>query len=206
MLRDFINRILLLILCAGLIACSGGNVRPMAADEPQKIIPPEVSSRFAATRQALENGEAELAQRQLEKFVNEFPQYPGGWLNLSLLTAADGDLPEAIATLEAGVQRHPSYAPGLNQLGVWYREEGRFDDAVSAYTAALQADPGYSLAAYNLAIYYDLYQQQPERALGFYERYAALQPEPDKQVQHWIKDLQRRVVAARSTASKGDFR
>ncbi|MGI9307754.1 MAG: tetratricopeptide repeat protein [Gammaproteobacteria bacterium] len=202
---NFTSRILLVVLSCGLFACSAGGKRQASLDQADRVVPVEVSARFETISRVIEKGETELAQRQLKVFVVEYPQYPGAWLNLALLTAADGDTPAAIQTLESGIQNHPPYAPGLTQLGVWYREAGRFEDAVQAYQAALDADPDYGLAAYNLGVYYDLYQQQPERALGFYERYAALQLAPDKQVQRWIADLQRRVVAARRARPKGEF-
>ena len=101
------------------------------------------------------------------------------------------------------IARKPDSAGAYNQLGILYRKIGRFTDAVNSYQRALAIQPDYALAHLNLGVLYDLYLQQPDKALQEFERYASLTGGSDALVNSWIKEIKsRRGGAARSTRSE----
>ena len=91
-------------------------------------------------------------------------------------------------------------AAAHHQLGILYREQGEFEAALNAYNSALELDGEYALAHRNVGILYDLYLQQPVLALDHYKKYLELAGEPDKTVDGWIVDLERRSVSAQARA------
>ncbi len=77
---------------------------------------------------------------------------------------------------------------------------GMFDESLAAYKKSLKLDHDYALAHRNIGILYDLYLQLPEQALNHYKKYLQLTSEPDKQVNNWIIDLERRTGSSRAKA------
>lgn len=104
-----------------------------------------------------------------------------------------GNLEKAEAELLALTQNSPGLAAAHNNLGVIYRRSGRFKEAEQQYNAALSANGDSRDAHLNLGILYDIYLQQPAKALEHYERYQQLSTEPDEDVALWITDLERRL-------------
>lgn len=92
----------------------------------------------------------------------------------------------------------------LNRLGIMAREEGEFTMAESLYLDALDAWPGNPTTYYNLGILYDLYMGEKNKALQYYEKYAALVNSPvtgevnqkeSKKIARWIADVKRQLPA-----------
>lgn len=63
-----------------------------------------------------------------------------------------------------------------------------------SYESAIRIDENYAPAHYNLAVLADLYLHDPVLALKEFETYQTLLPEPDKKVNGWIIELQRRAA------------
>jgi tetratricopeptide (TPR) repeat protein len=89
-------------------------------------------------------------------------------------------------------------------LGVIYRDQGEFERAGAAYASAIRVNSAYALAYFNLGVLNDLYRQQPELALDYYQQYRALLPEgvEDPEVDRWIADLQRRTGTAQNDGDR----
>jgi tetratricopeptide (TPR) repeat protein len=101
------------------------------------------------------------------------------------------------------IARNPDSAAAYNQLGILYRKLGRFTDAVESYQRALEIQPDYALAHLNLGVLYDLYLQQPDKALLEFESYVSIAGDSDAVVNGWIKEIKSRLSgAARSARSE----
>jgi tetratricopeptide (TPR) repeat protein len=155
-------------------------------------IPERVARSYERALAAMQSGEYGEAELELEQLVLEEPGFPGPYVNLSIIYAADGRIDDALAALEQALGIDPGFPAANNQLGRLLREQGRFEEAEAAYQRALATDPGYSIAHYNLGILLDLYLQRPAEALAHYASYQASLPEPDETVTRWIVDLERR--------------
>jgi tetratricopeptide (TPR) repeat protein len=132
------------------------------------------------------------------------PEFSGPYANLGIVYFRLGKLPEATEVLEKAISINPDRAAYYNQLGIVYRQRGQLDKAHEAYTRALQIDSNYLNTHLNLGILYDLYLQDRGKALQHYERYQALLPSADAQVNKWIVDLKQRQQTADKTALRSD--
>jgi tetratricopeptide (TPR) repeat protein len=132
------------------------------------------------------------------------PELSGPYANLGIVYFRLGKLPEATEALEKAIAINPDRAAYHNQLGIVYRQSGQLDKAREAYSRSLQIDPNYLNTHLNLGILYDLYLQDQDKALQHYERYQALLPTADAQVNKWIVDLKQRRHASDKTALRSD--
>ena len=81
-----------------------------------------------------------------------------------------------------------------NQLAIMKREAGQFSAAEALYQQALRVWPFHPESHKNLGILYDLYLGKGALALQHYQAYQQLLAEPDRQVNGWIIDLERRLA------------
>lgn len=198
---------ILLVLIASLAACAG--IKPAgdtAAGAKRVYVEPTVDPRW---RQAYDRALTQLqanhlpeAERELTALTARQPQLAGPYANLGILYFRAGRTADAAKALEHAIALNPR-PEYYNELGMVHRTEGRFGAAESAYRHALELDPDYAYAHLNLGILYDLYLQQPDRALPQYERYQALAPGEAGTVGKWIADLKRRTSQAADRRAKG---
>jgi tetratricopeptide (TPR) repeat protein len=183
----------LLLASMLLSACGTPPMQPAAIGVVE--VPTRIVGQYEQALGLARNGDTEAAIQSLEAFVSEHTAYPGAYLTLSQLQLAAEQTDAAVATLQQAILLHPDYAPAHNQLGVIYRDQGEFERANAAYESALRVSPEYALAYFNLGVLNDLYRQQPELALDYYQQYRLLLPEgvEDAEVDRWIADLQRRT-------------
>ena len=142
------------------------------------------------------------AVRAMEAFVEDYPEYPGALVNLSIAYDRAERTDDAMQMVDMALAIDPEYKYALNQQGILLRKQGDLQAADKAWRAALAQDENYANAWYNLGVLYDLYFQDLETALDAYQRYQALAAddpgftEPDRQVAGWIRDLERRLGQA----------
>ncbi len=156
--------------------------------------------RAVATLQA---GEVAEATRRFEQLAEANPKLAGPHLNLALIHVQADRLEQAETSLDAALARNGKSAPAHNLRGIVLRRQGDFDGAERAYRKALSASPDYAHAWRNLGVLYDLYLQQPQRALDAYQHYQAATSETDKEVALWISDLTRRFGNSARSAQAG---
>lgn len=207
-----LQRSLLFLLTGFLSACASlspptpianAPVAASAAQKPAVSAGPEIS---ASSRQTYDRALASLkvgkfadAERELRALTVKEPHLSGPYANLGIVYRRTGKAAEAIKALERAIDLNPKPAY-YNELGMVQRAEGRFDHARRSYQKAIDLDPGYAYAHLNLGILYDLYLQEPDKALAHYERYQALAPNDAGTVGKWIADLKRR---SNRTAEQG---
>ena len=125
------------------------------------------------------------------------PGLAGPHTNLGMLYLKTKDLEQAQQSLQKAVELNPASVIAHNYLGIVYRNLGRFDEAEKAYLKALEINNQYDYAHLNLGILYDLYKTDSQKALSHYRQYLELTDQPDKTVEKWVVDLQRRSTARR---------
>lgn len=170
----------------------------------ESAVLPAVQREFAGALGAMKLGRYKDAERMLLSLTSAHPELSGPYANLGIVYQRLGKLPEAMRFLEQAIEINPDRAAYYNQLGVAYRQNGQLDKARESYVRALQIDPLYSNAHLNLGILYDLYLQDRGKALQYYERYQALLPAADAQVNKWIVDLKQRQQSSDKTALRSD--
>jgi tetratricopeptide (TPR) repeat protein len=133
------------------------------------------------------------AEVVLKQLAEKNPKLSGVYLNLGIVYRNKGDAEKAAAEFNRAINANPKNVDAYNQLAVLKRESGDFSAAEGLYQKALAVWPFYPDGHKNIAILYDLYLGKPELALPHYQAYQQLLSTPDKQVDSWIADLQRRL-------------
>lgn len=164
---------------------------PVAEAKPEPL-PPLVIEAHGVAKQALIDGDPELAVVALDEALARHPDQPLLLLNRGIARHALGEMAAAREDFSALLALHPGQPVAHNYLGMLARAEGDFAGAREHYEAALASAPQHALAHRNLAILCDLYLQQADCALEHYRAYLQAAGE-DKQVQRWVKDLSRRA-------------
>ncbi|MDJ0808158.1 MAG: tetratricopeptide repeat protein [Gammaproteobacteria bacterium] len=159
----------------------------------QVTLEPAVVADFMEALTAMRAGDRVKARRLLETLSQKQPMLAGPQLNLGILQLAEQDIEGAEQRFRRILEQHPRHPVASNQLGLLLRRQGRFNEAEQAYQDALLTRPDYPLAHRNLGILYDLYLQQPEKALFHYQRYQTLTDPADTEVTGWIADLELRA-------------
>lgn len=145
----------------------------------------------------MKKGNLDSALALFRQLSGQYPALAGPIVNQAIILRKKGQLEAAHKLLQDNLLTHARNPYLLNELGVISRQLGQFKKAQASYEAAIRIDPNYAKAHYNLGVLADLYLHDPALALQSFNRYQALIPEPDKKVDGWIKDLERR--AAKST-------
>lgn len=187
--------------CAGIKPFASGNTKA-SAKQAEPVVSAQWRQRYEHALALLQGNHLPEAERELTALATSEPRLAGPYANLGILYFRAGRAAEAAKSLEYAITLNPR-AAYYNELGMVQRTEGRFDAAEQAYQHALALDPNYAYAHLNLGILYDLYLQQPERALPHYERYQALAPAEAGTVRKWIVDLKRRTSQAANRGAKG---
>ena len=133
------------------------------------------------------------AEAVLVPLAEKNPALSGVQLNLGIVYRAKGDTEKAAAAFSRAIAANAKNVNAYNQLAVLKREAGDFAAAEALYQKALAVWPFYPEGHKNIAILYDLYLGKPETALPHYLAYQQLLGAPDKQLDSWIADLQRRL-------------
>jgi tetratricopeptide (TPR) repeat protein len=203
-LPHLVRSVPLLVLVA-MSACTS-----LPKGEPAKAGPEAINEEAAVAGEEFERaltllgaGDLEPAVQMLESLAVSHPGYAGPFLNLGIAYSKSGQWAEAEQAIKMAIVRRPDSAVAYNQLGIVYRKLGRFLEAAGAYQRALEIQPDYALAHLNLGVLYDVYLQQPDKALSEFERYVVLAGDSDAVVSGWIKEIKARLgAAARATRSE----
>lgn len=156
-------------------------------------IPSSVKKEFSKGVGALKSKQWGQAESIFKQLWTEYPTYSGIAVNLGLAYKGQGKLNEAVFYLQKAINTNKNNLNAYNQLAVVYRKQGKFTHAESSYKKALAIWEYHPETHHNLAILYELYMGQWDEALSHYRRYRELVPEPNRKLNGWIKDLERRV-------------
>lgn len=165
---------------------------------PQKLNE-QVEINFRDAVASMQQKNWDHAEAVLKQLAEKNPKLSGVFLNLGIVYRNKSDLEKAAAEFNRAINANPKNVEAYNQLAVLKREAGDFSAAEGLYQKALGVWPFYPDAHKNIAILYDLYLGKPELALPHYQAYQQLLPTPDKQVDSWIADLQRRLNGGKAS-------
>lgn len=179
---------------AGLLAmqllsgCAGLPMRDADEGNAESSLPADYQKALALMR----SGHYRPAIPVLRKFSETNADLAGPHINLGIAYRQVGDNDAALRALDRAIAINATSPAAHMHRGIVLREQGEFEAAQAAYIQALELQPDYALAHLNIGILHDLYLQQSDRALTHYRHYLELTSEPDKAVEGWIIDLQRR--------------
>lgn len=138
------------------------------------------------------------AESVLQKLAEANPSLSGVQLNLGIVHLAKGDVAKAEAAFNNAIRVNSKNVDAYNQLAVLKRDQGKFTEAEVLYQKALAAWSFYPAGHKNIAILYEMYMGKPELALPHFQAYQQLLSAPDKQVDSWVADLDRRLNGTRA--------
>lgn len=195
MLWNFISRARWLLVSVLLAGCATTGVQESDMAATEATVPADVQQEYLAAVELLDSqADDEAVIKELEKFIADYPEYPGGYVNLAIAYERVNKIEQAVWLLGKAIEIDGSAVEALNLLAIIKRREGKFAEAEAAWLQATEADPSYAFAWYNLGILYDLYLQDLPAALDHYRRYEELTGEAgDPLAARWVKDLERRL-------------
>jgi tetratricopeptide (TPR) repeat protein len=196
------NKCLPICLAAALLLGGCGSTpsrqEGASAASAQQKLPRDYEQALSLMR----SGDYGAAVPVLQKFSEDNPKLAGPYVNLGIAYTQLGEPGAALVALDKAVALNPASAAAQLQRGIVFRERGDFQAALGAYDKALSLQPDYALAHRNIGILYDIYLQQPAKALTHYKRYMELANGDDKTVNGWIIDLERRSGSATASATQ----
>jgi tetratricopeptide (TPR) repeat protein len=158
---------------------------------------PEVSAENAEVFERavafIRAGQFEEAEVLLLEITFDQPELAGPWINLGQIYAARDQAEEARQSFEMAILANPWNCAAHNELGVLSRLQGDFDNAERHYLTCIDRVPNDKSAYLNLGILYELYLGKLSEALACYRHYQSFLNEPDRRVQGWVMDLERRL-------------
>lgn len=165
----------------------------VGVDEQEPVVSTHNRASFVRATELLRSGRLVEAEALLLQVTDDQPELAGPWINLARVFVAQDREDDAVAALDQAVLANPGNCAARTELGVLLRRRGEFEAAEAHYLACLERQPGYEAAYLNLGILYDLYLGRLADALAAYRQYQSLAIEPDRQVDVWVVDLQRRL-------------
>ncbi len=199
------QRMLLWVLLTAIVGCTRAALPPPSAtpapvaaraDEshtPEAKDLDQVLLQFQKGTTLVEQGRFKEAKTVFESLRTDYPHVSVFHNNLGVVYKRLGLLPDAVAAYQQAIKIQSQYPEAYYNLGLALREQGEFDRAEDAYRRALDAAPDFRDATYNLAVLYDLYLNEPEKAITHYEAYLASGGEGRDEVTIWIAALHKRV-------------
>jgi len=187
---------LLLVIVAG---CSQEVVRqePLKPTKPQVVLAEKDKQAYRKALSHIKAKRYKKATGILDGLLKKYPDAAGVLANRGIIFVKRKDLDKAEEYFVKAIKINDKLVQVRNHLAVLYRLKGKFTQARDMLDAAIATDPYYANAYYNLGILYELYLQQPEKALENYQLYLDLKKGGDKQVSQWVSLLQRQLKAGK---------
>ncbi|WP_372881716.1 tetratricopeptide repeat protein [Psychromonas sp.] len=169
---------------------------PNAYLSTAEVVPDSLAASFKQALAFKNSKQLDTAKQLLLSLRDQYPGFSGIELQLGDLAMAQQDESAAIKHYQAAVSANKYNYYAHNRLGVLQRKLGRFTEAEQSYQAAISAWPGFSDAYLNLAILQDLYLNQKASALENYQTYQLLNPDGNRRVKGWIRDIDSQIAQA----------
>jgi len=181
-----LSAVLLLAACAGQPAKQSSAKAATAAS-----LRAEDQAAWQSSMQLIKQQKWAEAKNALTPLAKNNSQFPGVLINLAAVNCQLQQWQEAAALLKRlpNAEQSPQ---ALNLMGVVAEHGGQITQAEQYYLSAVNNPAASAEAQYNLALLYDIYWQDPLKALPYYEAYARARPE-DKAVSDWITEIKRKA-------------
>jgi tetratricopeptide (TPR) repeat protein len=177
-----------------------GPVTPNPYLEDRPKVNAQTQKNFALAVALMQQKKWAQAETQLQALALANPKLSGVQLNLGLVYKAKGDTAKATEAFNQAIKVNPQNLDAYNQLAILKRETGDFAAAETLYKKALAVWPFHAESHKNIAILYELYMGKVGQALPHFHAYQQLLPAPDKQVDSWVADVERRLGVAKKVA------
>lgn len=181
-------------------ALPAGPATPNPYLQTKPNVSSQVENNFRNATAAMQQKNWSQAETILQTLATSNPNLSGVHLNLGIVYRAKNDMAKAEEAFNRAITANSKNLDAYNQLALLKREAGEFSDAELLYQKALGVWRFHPETHKNIAILYELYLGKAELALPHYQAYQQLLPAPDKQVDSWVADLQRRVGGGKSPA------
>ena len=135
----------------------------------------------------LKKGHTKEAARDLETGYTDEVNLKSVLLG-GILELQKGNLEAAERRFRKAIEHFPSKMDGYLNLGQTLRRQGRFSDSEEIYLKGIDATDSNDLHL-NLGILYELYRNQPAKALDHYRKYVDLEGANTPRVKGWIDYL-----------------
>ncbi len=157
-----------------------------------------VIQQFQRGIRLLAQDKVQQAKTLFESLRNDYPRVSVFHLNLGVVYKRLARLEDAMHAYRQAISiaaQSPGggYAEAYYNLAIVLREQGLFKEAEAAYLRALSIDSDFQDAHFNLAVLYDLYLNEPVRAIHHYQRHLALKEGADEEIGIWIAALEKRI-------------
>jgi Flp pilus assembly protein TadD len=133
-----------------------------ATEEPATPAEPEIADGdkkvdvlLRESRQAVESGELDRAEKLLHLAQLKAPHRASVWNTLGRVQLKKGERKAAITSFEKAVEENPRSSFAHNNLGLALIYEGRYDDAVDALEEATELEPVEPYMWNNLGMAYE---------------------------------------------------
>ena len=182
----------------GATAAAGAGPRQLRRAVP---VPERAAQQYAQALSLMKAGRNSDAELEFKQLALAYPDFAGPYVNLGLLFVRASRFGDAEAAFKAALKRNPDNAVASDELGIVLRKLGKFSQAEAAYQRTISLQPDYAPAYFNLGVLYDLYLDEPKKALEQFEHYLTLAGD-NKQVAGWVIELRKRVGAPAPAAKK----
>lgn len=169
---------------------------PNAYLSTAEAVPDALAESFTQALALKNSQQLEAAKQLLLSLLNQHAGFSGIELQLGDIAIAQQDESMAMQHYQAAVSANQHNYYAHNRLGALQRKLGRFTEAEKSYQAAISAWPGFSDAYLNLAILQDLYLNQKTSAVENYQTYQLINPEGNRRVKGWIRDVKSQITQA----------
>ncbi|MFL0798530.1 MAG: tetratricopeptide repeat protein [Cellvibrionaceae bacterium] len=194
----FIKHSVCLLVCLLVVGCASNTQQQKVSVNPylegRAALPNDVKLVFFEAAAAMDAKQWGKAESLLNPLWQENRHLSGIAVNLGLISQAKKDLPGAASWFEKAIKANKNNLNAYNYLAVLHRQQGDFAQAEAQYQQALDIWDRHPQSHYNLAVLYELYMGKLPEALDHYRRYRELLEEPNRRVDGWIKDLERRIA------------
>jgi len=148
--------------------------------------------KFQQGIQFLESGKLKKARSLFEELRDTHPNISVFHNNLGVTYRRMGLLKQATNSYQRAIEIQSDYPEAHYNLAIALREQGEFRRAEKAYRKAIAFTPDFHDAHYNLAVLYDLYLNEPAKAIRHYQSYLDLGGGNQEEIEIWIAGLQKR--------------
>ena len=177
----------------------GANVQPAAGERAAVVdVNRRSANLFDAAVLAMQERRFADAEVLLLELTAREPELSGPWANLGTVYLALDDPAAAQVAFRRAIEINPDNCAAYNEMGVMSRQSGDFLTAEANYLACVERVPDFREAYLNLGILYELYLGKLPEALAAYRTYQSLLEAPDRRVEGWVMDLERRLTRAES--------
>lgn len=185
----------LLIASIILSACAATDENKSSSNQSSGLNPNIQSNdeinQFKKATKLLNNNKLDAAKELFLSLKNDRPELAGPYANLAIIALKNNKPAVALDLVNKSLVKNPNLPQALNLLAYLEQIRGEFKAAESNYKKAIENKPNYSIAYYNLALLYDIYLQDIEKAIPYYELYMELTNNEDKKTADWLEQIKR---------------